>query len=216
MRRIVVGVAAGLLLGGSAIASIPPACADTYRTDLKVSHFVRVDPGLSVGLVTVTAGGGKVRHDEHYMAETSIKVVPTSWVGTVPTTLWVDGGVVDHPTEGRLMTVRAAGFAPEAFRPGTQWVVQVRDVDAWMPNHPLPEGVHLSVVTQDCAFPREAVVGRDSASAVHLVRGDADPQTRAADHAAWDGTNPASVGGREPLRGLLGERGGIVIEAGHR
>jgi hypothetical protein len=138
MRRIVVGVAAGLLLGGSAIASIPPACADTYRTDLKVSHFVRVDPGLSVGLVTVTAGGGKVRHDEHYMAETSIKVVPTSWVGTVPTTLWVDGGVVDHPTEGRLMTVRAAGFAPEAFRPGTQWVVQVRDVDAWMPNHPLP------------------------------------------------------------------------------
>jgi hypothetical protein len=89
--------------------------------------------------VTVTAGGGKVRHDEDYMAETSIKVAPTSWVGTVPTTLWVDGGVVDHPTKGRLMTVRAAGFAPQAFRPGTQWVVQVRNADAWMPNHPRPD-----------------------------------------------------------------------------
>jgi hypothetical protein len=138
MRRIVVGVAAGLLLGGSAIASSPPACADTYPRGLKVSHLVRVSPGWSVGLVTVTAGAGKVRHDEDYMAETSIKVDPTSWVGTVPTTLWVDGGVVDHPTRGLLRTVRAAGFAPEAFRPGTQWVVQVRDADAWMPNHPLP------------------------------------------------------------------------------
>jgi hypothetical protein len=138
MRRIVVGVAAGLLLGGSAIASIPPACADTFRRDLKVSDLVRPTPGWSVGLVTVTAGGGKVRHDENYMAETSIKVAPTSWVGTVPTTLWVDGGVVDHPTDGRLMTVRASGFAPEAFTPGTQWVVQVRNADAWMPNHPLP------------------------------------------------------------------------------
>jgi hypothetical protein len=45
MRRIVVGVAAGLLLGGSAIASIPPACADTFIKGLKASHFVRVDSG---------------------------------------------------------------------------------------------------------------------------------------------------------------------------
>jgi len=88
--------------------------------------------------VTVTAGGGKVRHDGDYMAQTSIKVAPDSWVGTVPTTLWVDGGVVDHPTYGRLRTVRAAGFAPEAFQRGTNWVVQVRNADAWMPNHPLP------------------------------------------------------------------------------
>ena len=71
----------------------------------------------------MTAGGGKVRHDEDYMAATSIRVAPTSWVGTVPTTLWVDGGVVDHPTDGRLRTVRASGFAPEAFRPGTRWAV---------------------------------------------------------------------------------------------
>jgi hypothetical protein len=138
MRRIVVGVAAGLLLGGSAIASSPPACADTFIKGLKVSHLVRPTPGWSVGLITVTAGGGKVRHDENYMAETSIKVAPTSWVGTVPTTLWVTGGVVDHPSDGPLRTVTASGFAPEAFRPGTQWVVQVRDADAWMPNHPLP------------------------------------------------------------------------------
>jgi hypothetical protein len=138
MRRIVVGVAAGLLLGGSAIASSPPACADTFIKGLKVSHLVRPTPGWSVGLITVTAGGGKVRHDESYMAETSIKVAPTSWVGTVPTTLWVTGGVVDHPSDGPLRTVTASGFAPEAFRPGTQWVVQVRDADAWMPNHPLP------------------------------------------------------------------------------
>ena len=138
MRRIVVGVAAGLLLGGSAIASIPPACADTFIKGLKVSHFVRVSAGWSVGLVTVTAGGGKVRHDENYMAETSIKVAPTSWVGTVPTTLWVTGGVVNHPTRGLVPTFGASGFAPEAFRPGTQWVVQVRNADAWMSNHPLP------------------------------------------------------------------------------
>jgi hypothetical protein len=107
MRRIVVEVAAGLLVDGSAIASSPPACADTFPRGLKVSHLVRVSPGWSVGLVTA-AGGGKVRHDEDYMAETSIKVAPTSWVGTMPTTLWVDGGVVDHPTDGRLMTVRAS------------------------------------------------------------------------------------------------------------
>ena len=138
MRRIVVGVAAGLLLGGSAIASIPPACADTFIKGLKVSHFVRATPGFSVGLVTVTAGGGKVRHDENYMAETSIKVAPTSWVGIVPTTLWITGGVVDHPSDGPLRTVTASGFAPEAFRPGMQWVVQVRTADAWMSNHPLP------------------------------------------------------------------------------
>ena len=138
MRRIVVGLAAALLLGGSAIASIPPACADTFIKGLKVSQLVRVSPGWSVGLVTVTAGGGKVRHDENYMAETSIKVVPTSWVGTVPTTLWVTGGVVDHPIHGPLRTFGASGFAPEAFRPGTQWVVQIRDADAWMTNHPLP------------------------------------------------------------------------------
>jgi hypothetical protein len=141
MRRIIVGVAAGLLLGGSAIASSPPACADTYRTDLKVSHFVRPTQGWSVGLVTVTEGGGRVGTDPTTggrMAETSIKVAPTSWVGTVPTTLWVDGGVVDHPTDGLVRTVRASGFAPEAFRPGTQWVVQVRNADAWMPNHPVP------------------------------------------------------------------------------
>jgi hypothetical protein len=138
MKRIVVGVAAGLLLGGSAIASIPPACADTFIRGLKVSHFVRATPGFSVGLVTVTAGGGKVRHDENYMAETSINVVPTSWVGTVATTLWVRGGVVDHPTKGLLRTVGSSGPSPEAFRPGTQWVVQVRNADGWMSPHPLP------------------------------------------------------------------------------
>ena len=138
MRRIVVGVAAGLLLGGSAIASVPPACADTFIKGLKVSTFVRATPGFSVGLVTVTAGGGKVRHDENYMAETSVKVAATSWVGTVPTTLWVRGGVINHPTKGLLRTIGSSGPSPEAFRPGTQWVVQVRNADAWMSNHPLP------------------------------------------------------------------------------
>lgn len=138
MRRIVVGLAAGLLLGGSAIASIPPACADTFIKGLKVSHFVRVSTGSSVGLVTVKAGGGKVRHDENYMAETSIRVAATSWVGTVPATLWVRGGVINHPTKGLLRTVGSSGPSPEAFRPGTQWVVQVRNADAWMSPHPLP------------------------------------------------------------------------------
>ena len=138
MRRIVVGLAAGLLLGGSAIASIPPACADTFIKGLKVSHFVRVSAESPVGLVTVKAGGGKVRHDENYMAETSVEVAATSWVGTLPTTLWVRGGVVNHPTKGLLRTVGSSGPSPEAFRPGTQWVVQVRTADAWMSPHPLP------------------------------------------------------------------------------
>ena len=185
MKRIVVGLAAALLLGGSAIASIPPACADTFIKGLKVSHFVRVSAGWSVGLVTVTAGGGKVRHDEDYMAETSIKVAPTSWVGTVPTTLWVDGGVVDHPTKGRLMTVRASGFAPEAFRPGTRWVVQVRNADAWMPNHPLP------VVGNTVRFPRLAADDIDGGDpkVVNLdaLRGKAERSSP-----------PSTAGGRPP------------------
>jgi hypothetical protein len=185
MRRIVIGVAAGLLLGGSAIASIPPACADTYPRDLKVSQFVRPTAGWSVGLVTVTAGGGKVRHDEDYMAETSIKVAPTSWVGTVPTTLWVDGGIVDHPTKGRLMTVRAAGFAPQAFLPGTQWVVQVRNADAWMPNHPLP------VVGNTVRVPIPAADDIDGGDP-KVVNLDA-LRSRAG---RW---SPASTAGRRPL-----------------
>jgi hypothetical protein len=206
MRRIVIGVAAGLLLGGSAIASSPPACADTFRRDLKVSHLVRVDPGWSVGLVTVTAGGGKVRHDEHYMAETSIKVAPTSWIGTVPTTLWVDGGAVDHPTHGRLRTVRAAGFGPEAFRPGTQWVVQVRNADAWMPNYPLP------VVGNTVRIPIPAADDIDGGDpkVVNLdaLRSRADRSSP-----------PSTAGGRPPpelQHGGRADRSSSPSTAGHR
>ena len=196
MKRIVVGVAAGLLLGGSAIASSPPACADTFRRDLKVSHLVRPTPGWSVGLVTVTEGGGKVRHDENYMAETSIKVVPISWVGTVPTTLWVDGGVVDHPTDGPLRTVRASGFAPEAFTPGTQWVVQVRDADAWMPNHPLPVAGNTVRIPVPAADDIDG--GDPKVVSLDALRGRAE---------RW---SPASTAGRrpppEPQRGGIAER----------
>jgi len=184
VRRIVVGVAAGLLLGGSAIASIPPACADTFIKGLKVSHLVRATPGFSVGLVTVRAGGGKVRHDENYMAETSIKVAPTSWVGTVPATLWITGGVVDHPTDGPLRTVGASGFAPEAFRPGTRWVVQVRNADAWMSNHPLP------VVGNTVRIPWPAVDDIDG--------GDSKVVSLDALRGRAERSSPPSTAGRRP------------------
>jgi hypothetical protein len=206
MRRIIVGVAAGLLLAGSAIASSPPACADTFIKGLKVSHLVRPTPGWSVGLVTVTEGGGKVRHDENYMAETSIKVVPISWVGTVPTTLWVDGGVVDHPTDGPLRTVRASGFAPEAFPPGTQWVVQVRDADAWMPNHPLPvvgNTVRISVPAAD-----DVDGGDPKVVSLDALRGRAERRS------------PPSTAGRlsppEPQRGGIAERSAPPSTTGRR
>jgi hypothetical protein len=101
MRRIVVGVAAVLVLGGFVMASTRQACGCTPARPVKVSAHVRVIPGWSVGLVTVTAGGGEVRtNPTNGGVETSVKVAPTSWVGTVPTTLWVTEDVVHHPPRG--------------------------------------------------------------------------------------------------------------------
>ena len=137
MRRIVVGLAAGLLLAvGDCVQ--PTGLRRHLHQGPQGQPFRSCDPG-AIGRAGDGDGGRRqVRHDENYMAETSIKVVPTSWVGTVPTTLWVTGGGVDHPIHGPLRTFGASGPAPEAFRPGTQWVVQVRTADAWMTNHPLP------------------------------------------------------------------------------
>jgi hypothetical protein len=62
MRRLVIGVAAGLLLCPLAIASSGPACASTKIREFTLSRLV-VRPSLmwSVGLITVAQGGGKVR-----------------------------------------------------------------------------------------------------------------------------------------------------------
>jgi hypothetical protein len=52
----------------------------------------------------------------------------TSWVGTVPTTLWIKADDDLSPSELSLA----------AFRPGMQWVVRVQNADAGMSNYPLP------------------------------------------------------------------------------
>jgi hypothetical protein len=101
MRRIVVGAAALLLLGGLAMWWTQPACGCTLLGPVRISNLVGVPPGWSVGLVTVTAGGGEVRTSPiNGEVETSVTVAPASWVGSVPTTLWVTNNCVPSPSEG--------------------------------------------------------------------------------------------------------------------
>ena len=105
MSRISVGAAATVLLGGFLMAlALPqprPACGCTLAWPGKISDLVRVGPELSVGLVTVTAGGGEVRTNAITgEVETSVTVAPTSWVGTIPTTLWVTNDVAPIPPSG--------------------------------------------------------------------------------------------------------------------
>jgi hypothetical protein len=132
MRRIVVGVAALLLVGGSVLAWTSQACACSRVGPFRLSNVVHVDQGWSIGLVTVTAGGGQVRTNPRGV-ETSVKVAPTSWVGTVPSTLWVTDEGAPHPIKRLLrMESSSARSSVAAFRPGTQWVVRVQNADAWM------------------------------------------------------------------------------------
>ena len=133
MRWVAVGVAAVLLLGWLVLVSAVTACACSPVRPLMVSDYVRASPGWSVGLVTVTAGGGEVRtNPESGRRETSVKVAPTSWVGTVPTTLWFPDDVVHHPPKRLLRTVISSPWSSlEDFRPGTQWVVRVHNKDGW-------------------------------------------------------------------------------------
>jgi hypothetical protein len=128
MKRIV-GVAACLLLGAFLLVWLTPsACACSRFQTFKMSDLVLTSPELSVGLVTVMAGGGEVRTNPTTGgAETSIRVAVTNWVGTVPTTLWVNEDYVS-----------SSGLSLEAFRPGTQWVVRVHNADAGIGRHPLP------------------------------------------------------------------------------
>jgi hypothetical protein len=126
-KRVVAGVAATLLLSALAMALIQPACGCSSFSYVGVSDLVRAYPGLSVGLVTVTAGGGEVRTNPATGGtETSIRVAPISWVGTVATMLWVTDD-----------TLSSSGLSLAAFRPGTQWVVRVQNADAAMSHHPL-------------------------------------------------------------------------------
>jgi hypothetical protein len=80
----------------------------------------RIANGDGVGLISVTARGGENRSNPTTGdAESSIRVAATSWVGTIPTTLWINDGALS-----------LSGLALPAFRPGTQWVVRVQNADA--------------------------------------------------------------------------------------
>jgi hypothetical protein len=127
MKRVVVGGAAFLLLGGLVWALTQPACGCTPFNYVGVRDLVYAYQGQSVGLISVTAVGGEVRSTSIGDAETSIRVAATSWVGTVPTTLWVND-----------RDLSLSGLSVAAFGPGTQWVVRVRDADAAMSTYPLP------------------------------------------------------------------------------
>jgi hypothetical protein len=86
VRRLVVGVAAGLLFCPLAIASSSPACTETKIRERTLRRLV-VRPSLmwSVGLITVEKGGGKVRVRAQHIGqivETSVKVTSVTWPGT--------------------------------------------------------------------------------------------------------------------------------------
>jgi hypothetical protein len=165
MKWVVAGVAATLLLSGLAMALIQPTCGCSPFSYVGVSDLVRAYPGESVGLVTVTAGGGEVRiNPTTGGAETSIRVAPSSWVGTVPTTLWANDG-----------NLSSSGLSVEAFQPGTQWMVRVQNTDAGMSAHP------LSVVGDTVRIPWEHVAAdsegpKPEVVNLHALRGMARRQ----------------------------------------
>jgi hypothetical protein len=125
MRRLVIGVAAGLLLCPLTIASSSPACASTRIRERTLSRLV-VRPSLtwSVGLITVKQGGGNVRVRAKQL-ETSVKVTSVTWTEeALPTRLWVGEGVLGPWWSG---SNRPAPV--ERMTPGTQWVVGVHSAD---------------------------------------------------------------------------------------
>jgi hypothetical protein len=129
MKRVVVGIAACLLLGVLALARLTgPACGCSRFNYIGLGDLVRASPGTSIGLISVTTGDRENRSNPTTGdTETSIRVAATSWVGTIPTTLWINAGDLSF-----------SGLSLGAFQPGTRWVVSVRDADGRMGRYPLP------------------------------------------------------------------------------
>ena len=112
MKRILIGIATTLFLGWFVVVSTLPACACSPLRSVSLRALVRPGPGWSVGLVTVTAGGGEIRTNPSTgRSETAIRVAPASWVGTLPTTLWVPNDAVPPPTK-RLMRTPSPPLTP--------------------------------------------------------------------------------------------------------
>ena len=129
MKRAVVALTACLLLGGLAMARLTrPACGCTRLGHSGVRDLVHASPGMSVGLISVTTGDRENRSNPTTGdAETSIRVAATSWVATIPSTLWINAG-----------DLSLSGLSLAAFRPGTQWELRVQNADAAMSADPLP------------------------------------------------------------------------------
>lgn len=124
MRRLVVGVAAGLLLCPLAIASSSTACAETRIRERTVSRLVARSPlWWSVGLITVEKGAGKLRLLAEYV-EVPVKVTSVTWTGDpLPATLWVDSDAINPGTSSNRW------IPLERMTPGTRWFVIVRRTD---------------------------------------------------------------------------------------
>jgi hypothetical protein len=130
------GVMASDYLSGNSVTSLDVEAARAlygysgshYRFKLKVSNFVRVPQGLSVGLVTVLRRRDAVElpSEGRRFGEivTPIDVLPTNWVGKLPGVLTVSGGQV-----GDRAQLSPETLPLEEAEPGTVLVVQVRDSD---------------------------------------------------------------------------------------
>jgi hypothetical protein len=129
MKRVVVALTACLLLGGLAMARLTqPACGCTRFGHIGVRDLVHAFPGTSVGLISVTAVDRENRSNPTTGdTETSIRVAATNWVGTIPTTLWIND-----------RDLSSSGLSLGAFQPGTRWVVRVQNADAAISSFPLP------------------------------------------------------------------------------
>jgi hypothetical protein len=105
-----------------------PAAGSTLATlaPVKLSGVVRLEPGLSGGLVTVVGLTGQSRPEPGGgRTQLAVKVTGEDWVGKLPTRVWVPGPLDPGGTSCQDCA-NYFGFQEK----GSLWVVTVRDADA--------------------------------------------------------------------------------------
>jgi hypothetical protein len=104
----------------------PPATTSRGPAGVKLSGAVRLQAGLSGGLVTVKGLTGQRRPDpDGFGTQLAVRVTGAAWVGKLPTRVWVwvPGPGTSCQDCADLDPVRLG-------EKGSQWVVTVRDADA--------------------------------------------------------------------------------------
>jgi hypothetical protein len=108
----------------TAAAAQPPTTTSGGPAPVKLSGAVRLEPGLSGGLVTVKGLTGQRRPDpDGGGTQLAVQVTGAAWVGKLPARVWIRGPGTMCEDCADLDPVRLG-------EKRSQWVVTVRDADA--------------------------------------------------------------------------------------